>query len=636
MKPAHQLIVAAIIGIHAAFHAESAQLPDKVRLPPLVDVTGKKHAIEKGKPVVLAWTARDCPMAKVYAPRLRQLAAEMMPRGVQFFLIDSSSDATPQKLRETGKGEAPLICDERGALARLAGARSTTDAVLLDGDMRVAYRGAVDDQYGYRRDAGLGAGTYRKDAPARQFLRDAVEAVLAGKPVTTAATDPMGCLLEWTPTTTAASAKDAPVFYGDVEKIFRAHCTDCHQSGGYAPFSLVPYGNARRRARMIGEVVDERRMPPWSASPAYGHFSNDPSLAAADIERIKQWVDAGAPAGKAAKALPAIPPRAEWEIGKPDAIFETEPADVAAEGQMPYRYVRIPTHLTEDHWVDATQIISTSPQVVHHVLIFIEDTAPAPAGAVRPWTPRFDELSLLEGSKPEEALNWIGRMAPYIAKDLNVGGGGGLNGSFATTLAAGRGMVYPPGRAKLLPAGATIVMQIHYTPDGTAHRSKTRLGIRFAKHPPTEPVDSRSLATVAFEIPPGDPAHEVTASKVMPRDATLLSLRPHMHLRGKSFRYIAEFPDGRQEVLLEVPKWDFEWQVEYILAKPLLLPKGTRLRAIATYDNSKDNPDNPDPTKSVFFGLQSTEEMMIGYFEVVWHDKPKSISLALPAAGPKL
>ena len=634
MKPVHHLIVAAVISIHVALQAESAQLPDQITLPPLIDVTGKEHAIEKGEPVVLAWTARDCPMAKVYAPRLRELAADMMPRGVQFFLIDSSSDATPEKLRATAEGEVPLICDEHGVLARLVGARSTTDAVLLDGDLRVAYRGAVDDQYGYRRDAGQGPATYRKNAPARQFLSDAVNAVLAGQPVTTAATDPMGCLLEWTPA--PAAAMDTPVFYGDVEKIFRAHCIDCHQSGGYAPFSLVPYENARRHARMIAEVVDERRMPPWSASPAYGHFSNDPSLAAADIERIKQWVDAGTAAGDVANALPPLPPRPQWDIGKPDVVFETEPADVVAEGQMPYRYVRIPTHMTEDHWVDATQIISTSPQVVHHVLIFIEDTAPAPAGAIRPWTPGFDEFSLLEGSKPGEALNWIGRMSPYISKDLAVGGGGGLNGSFATTLAAGRGMVYPPGRAKLLPAGATIVMQIHYTPDGTAHQSKTQFGLHFAKQPPTEPVDSRSIATVAFEIPPGDPAYVVTATKVMPRDATLLSLRPHMHLRGKSFRYVAQFPDGTKEVLLDVPKWDFEWQVEYVLAKPRFLPKGTILRAIATYDNSKDNENNPDPTKSVFFGLQSNEEMMIGYFEVVWHDEPKSASIDQPAGAPNL
>ena len=608
--------------------ADDAKPPATLALPRLLDVTGKEHVFAPGAtaaPVVLAWTADDCPMAKVYAPRLRSLVTEFAPRGVRFFLIDSSSDATAEKLRAPAKGDTPVICDERGELARLAGARSTTEVIVLDRDGGVAYRGAVDDQYGYRRGEGLGAGTFRKDAPTQQYLRDAVEAVLAGKRVALAATDPMGCLLEWAPPSTTA-ASDAPVFHGDVEKVFREHCTDCHYRGGNAPFALVSYENVRRRARMIGEVVEERRMPPWSASPAHGRFANDPSLTREDIAKVTRWIDAGMPAGDAARALPPLPPRDEWQIGKPDVIFETEPFEVAAEGQVPYRYVKLPTTFTEDRWVEATQILSTAPEVVHHVLAFIEKAAPAPVGAVRPWTPKFDSLSLLEGVKPEDRLRWIIRFAPYITQDMNVGGGGGLNGSFATTLSAGRGMVYPPGRAKLLPAGARVVLQIHYTPDGTSRESRTRLGLRFAKQPPTEPVDSRSLATVAFEIPPGEANHQVTATKVLPRDATLLSLRPHMHLRGKSFRYVAEFPDGKEEVLLDVPKWDFEWQVEYVLAEPRLLPKGTRLRAIATYDNSAANPANPDPTKSVIFGLQSNEEMMIGYYEVVWGSEPKTAS----------
>ena len=601
--------------------AEETQ-PAKLSLPRLVDVMGKEQAIEKGAVVVLAWTAGDCPMAKVYAPRVRALAEELVPRGVRFFLVDSSSDATVEKLGATFKGEVPLICDEKGDLARLAGARSTTDVVVLAGDGRVVYRGAVDDQYGFRRGEGLGAGTFRKEAPTKRYLHDAVEAVLVGQAPVLAATDPLGCLLEWTPAVSGTAAKDAPVFYGDVEKVFREHCTDCHRRGGNAPFALLTYENTRRRAQMIAEVVEERRMPPWSASPEHGHFANDPSLTAGDVAKITQWVDAGMPAGDVAQALPPPAPRDEWQIGKPDLIFETEPVEVAAEGQVPYRYVRIPTNLTEDRWVEATQILSTTPEIVHHVLIFTEKSAPPAPGVTRPWTPKFDSLSLLEGVKPEDRLTWIIRFAPYITKDMNVGGGGGLNGSFATTLSAGRGMIYPEGRAKLLPAGATIVMQIHYTPDGTAHQTKTRLGLRFAKQPPTEPVDSRSLATVAFEIPPGEANYQVTATKVLPRDATLLSLRPHMHLRGKSFRYTAEFPDGHEEVLLDVPRWDFEWQVEYILAEPRLLPKGTRLKAVATYDNSPANHNNPDPKKNVFFGLQSNEEMMIGYYEVVWGPDP--------------
>lgn len=425
----------------------------------------------------------------------------------------------------------------------------------------------------------------------------------------------------------AGRAADAVAYFGDVEKIFRNHCVDCHRAGGGAPFALDSYDAVRRRAKLIGEVVEKRVMPPWSANPQHGVFANDPSLAAADIAKVRRWVEGGMERGDAARALPPSPPRAEWQMGAPDAIFETASVDVPAEGPVPYRYVRVPTKLLEDRWVEATQILSTSPEIVHHVLIFIEKAAAPAPGVPRPWTPRWDPASLLEGSEPQDALKWIAKFQHYL-KDMRVGGGGGLNGSFATSLSGGHGMSFPPGRAKLLPAGATLVFQIHYTPTGAQRESKTRLGLRFAKAPPREPLDSRSLATVAFTIPPGAKAHEVKATKVLPRDALLISLRPHMHLRGKSFRFIAEHPNGREEILLDVPKWNFEWQVEYILAKPKPLPRGTRLRAHALYDNSAGNPANPDPAKAVFFGLQSDEEMMIGYYEVVWGADPK------PAATP--
>lgn len=623
--------------------ADDTMLPAAITLPRLADVAGKEHVFAPGDaaaPVVLAWMALDCPMSKVYAPRLRELAAEMTGRGARFFLIDSSPDATPEKriglMNTDAKTVIPVICDPQGKLAKLAGARSTTEVIVLDRKGNVAYRGAVDDQYGYRRSGGRGAGTWRKNAPSIHYLRDAVDAVLAGKTPAVASTDPLGCLLEWTPDDTAGKtvAEGTPVFHGEVEKLIRNNCQDCHRRGGSAPFSLETWGGFRKRGRMIREVVSERRMPPWSASPDHGVWANDSSLKPEEITLLTRWIDAGMPAGDSARALPPLPPRPEWEMGTPDAIFQTEPFEVAATGQMPYRYVRIPTNLTEDRWVEATQILSSAPGVVHHVLVFVEKPARPAPGVTRPWTPRFDEFSLLEGAPKEDYLKWIIRMKPFIKKDMRTGegGGGGLNGSFATSLSAGKGMIYPPGRAKLLPAGATLVLQIHYTPDGTKHESVTRFGVRYAKAPPKEPVDSRSLATVVFEIPPGVPNYEVTATRVMPRDALLLSLRPHMHLRGKSFRYVAEFPDGKEETLLAVPKWDFEWQVEYLLAQPMLLPKGTLLRARATYDNSTENPANPDPAKTVYFGLQSGDEMMIGYYEVVWGADPDAVKSPVPGA----
>ncbi len=615
--------------------SSAAQTTDSraaVRLPAAVEIDGKAMSLPRGPDaelVVLAWTAQECPMAKVYAPRLRALASDWRGRGVLFLFVDSTpAAATDSRPREADELR-PLILDPSGDLARRMGAQSTTEVILFDRLGDVAYRGALDDQYGYRRGDGPGPRTYRKDAPTANYLRDAIDAVRDGKKPAVTVTDPMGCLLTTRvvpATPSVAASLHEPVFYqgaNGVEAVVRRSCVDCHRSGGNAPFSLEHLDDVRRRADMVLQVVEERRMPPWSADPKHGTFSNDPTLSPADLSQLTAWLRGSRASGDPTTALPALPPLSEWEIGTPDAIFSAPSFSVPAEGTLPYRYVRVPTDFKEDRWVEAMQVQSSAPEVVHHVLIFLENGKPPLRGVKRPWTPRFDPLSLLEGATPTEYPEWIRRFQPYL-RDLSVGGGGGVNGSFATSLAAGRGMTYPLGRAKLLPRGADITFQIHYTPDGRMRDSTTRLGLRFAATPPKEPVDSRSLATVAFEIPPGANAHEVVATKVMPRDALLLSLRPHMHLRGKSFRYVAEFPDGRKETLLDVPKWDFEWQTEYILAKPITLPKGTRLAAIATYDNSAANPANPDPAKTVYFGLQSEEEMMIGYYEVIWSEKKTS------------
>jgi hypothetical protein len=273
----------------------------------------------------------------------------------------------------------------------------------------------------------------------------------------------------------------------------------------------------------------------------------------------------------------------------------------------------------EDRWVEAADVCSTAPEVVHHVLVLLEGDDAAPAGAARPYRPPFNPFSLLQGADPSEYPAWIRRYRRQIRRDLPVGGGGGLNGYFLATAAGARGLDYPPGRAKLLPAGATLVFQIHYTPVGRAIAGEvTSVALRFAKAPPAEAVDTRSIATVVFEIPPGASEHRVEAGYTLPRGGKLLALQPHMHLRGKSFRFVARLPDGKEEVLLAVPRYDFDWQHRYVLSEPKALPAGTELRATGTFDNSAANPYNPDPSKTVGFGLQTDEEMMIGYFEITW------------------
>ena len=289
-----------------------------------------------------------------------------------------------------------------------------------------------------------------------------------------------------------------------------------------------------------------------------------------------------------------------------------------AEGSLPYRYVRVPTGFESDRWIEAMQIRSTTPAIVHHVLVLLEDVSPPKPGTTRPWRPPFNPLSLLEGAPKKDHPKWIFRFRDLIAKDLLVGGGGGLNGYLASSSSGSAPMVYTEGRAKLLPAGATLVFQIHYTPTGTRHVSETTLALQLAEKPPREAVWTGAITTVAFKIPPGANAHVVEATSRFARDGLVTSLRPHMHVRGRSFRYIAELPDGRQRILLDVPRWDFDWQLDYMLAEPLHLPRGTVLRAVATFDNSADNPYNPDPAKEVYFGLQTDDEMMIGYYDAVW------------------
>jgi hypothetical protein len=409
-------------------------------------------------------------------------------------------------------------------------------------------------------------------------------------------------------------------FHEHITPLLQRHCQDCHRRGGVAPFALVDYADARGRARMLREVVEARRMPPWNANPDVGSFANDPSLSEEAIALIARWAAGGAAEGDAAKAPP--PRRFEngWGIGTPDAILTAPAFDVPADGSLPYRYVRIPTAFGEDRWVEAAQVRSTTPGIVHHVLVFLEGSQPPPDGAQRPWRPPFNPFSLLEGAPPSEYGAWIRRFRRYIRRDLMVGEGGGLNGFFVSSTEGSRPLVYPEGRAKLLPSGASLVLQIHYTPDGVPRRSETSVALRFAGAPPRQAVDCRSIATVVFAIPPGDADFVVQATNTFLRDGLVLSLRPHMHLRGRSFRYVAELPDGKRETLLEVPRYDFDWQLEYVLAEPRRLPKGTVLRAIGAFDNSAANPYNPDPTKTVYFGLQTEEEMMIGYYEVVWLD----------------
>lgn len=402
----------------------------------------------------------------------------------------------------------------------------------------------------------------------------------------------------------AASVPANLTYHKDVESIVQSRCQECHRPGEIAPFSMMTYQDVRPWAKSIKSDVLTKKMPPWFADPKYGHFANDRSLSKQEIDTLVAWVDGGAKEGDA-KEAPAPAKFVEgWNIPTPDVVISMkEPFKVPASGDVPYQYVVLPTKFTEDKWIQMAEGRPSDRSVVHHIVLFI----------------REPNSKWLRNAEPNVPF-----VPPGNGKDFNNTSGAGSEILMIYT----PGMVpeiWRPGLAKLIKAGSDIVLQIHYTPNGkTATQDESKVGLVFAKEPPAERAVTLGASNLGFKIPPGEANYVVEGKSPLPNGATILSFFPHMHLRGKSFEYKAVYPTGETETLLRVPKYDFVWQLDYKLAKPLVVPPGTRIVAAGTFDNSANNPNNPDPKATVGFGEQSWQEMMIGFYDVVM---PANMSL---------
>ena len=390
-----------------------------------------------------------------------------------------------------------------------------------------------------------------------------------------------------------------PTFHADVEPLLQKHCQSCHRPGEAAPMSLLSYGEVRPWARAIHEAVALNRMPPWFADPEYGEWSNAHVLTSAEKRTIADWVESGAERGDPGDAPEPLEFVDGWNIGEPDFVLELpEPFHVQAEGTIDYHYVVIPTGFKEDKWVVAAEVRPDNRAVVHHVLAFV----------------RPQESTWLEGAEPGKIF------VPKPAKKRDRKSAQNDYREVLTGFAPGKEpAVWTQGEyAKLLPAGADIVLQLHYTANGKEGYDRSRIGLRFRDGAPAKRVVTMTASNSKFVIPPGAPAHTVESRWVLNRDVELVSLLPHMHLRGKDFRFDLRHPDGSREVLLSVPNYDFDWQFYYYLKEPRILPAGAAIECLAHFDNSPNNPDNPDPNVEVRWGDQSWEEMMIGFFEVAF------------------
>ncbi len=392
-------------------------------------------------------------------------------------------------------------------------------------------------------------------------------------------------------------ANAAPTFYRNVLPILQSHCQRCHRPGEIAPMPLVTYRETRPWAARIKDAVTRKKMPPWFADPRYGHFANDPSLSAEEIATLGAWAEAGAPAGNPREAPPPPHWTEGWNIPPPDLVIKMpKPVAIPAHGDVEYTYEIVPTRFAEDRWVQMSEIRPSSRAHVHHAVVYIRPPDAdwlrrAPVGAA------FTASSLQDAESRREAMATTSDIllvyAPGSSPD-----------------------VWPEGMAKFIPRGSDLVFQMHYTTNGHAAADQTSIGLVFTRQPPTQRVLTLQLTNTRFVIPPGVENFRVEAHGTLPNDATLLSFFPHMHLRGKRFEYNLIRRDGSVlETLLRV-NYDFYWQLSYRLAQPRFLKAGTELQAVAWYDNSRNNPHNPDPTKAVTWGDQTYDEMMVGFFDV--------------------
>ena len=404
--------------------------------------------------------------------------------------------------------------------------------------------------------------------------------------------------------TAAMAAPPAKVTSGvtynkDVLPILQNRCQACHRPGEIGPMPFLTYKETRPWAKAIREAVSSTKMPPWFADPKYGHFANDRSMSRKEIETISAWVDSGVPEGNP-KDRPAAREFIDgWAMDKPDAVYQIPTAfPVPASGTVEYQYIVVPTNLTEDKWVRMTEARPTNRAVVHHVVVYIrEPNSKWLRGEATPGVPFVPPAKTADG-KPRS----------------DIGGGGS---DILTIYTPGNSPdVWRPGLAKLIKAGSDLVFQLHYTANGKAGEDQSRVGVVFAKEPPAERVMTLGLGTDKFAIPPGDPNYRVPFTATLPNSSTLLSFFPHMHLRGKAFEYKVTQPGGEQETLLKIDNYNFNWQLTYRLENPLLLQEGAKIEVAGYFDNSPNNPYNPDPKATVKFGEQSWEEMMIGFIDV--------------------
>jgi mono/diheme cytochrome c family protein len=570
MKRSVSLIAGALLALGCTGSALALVPGERVDNFRLLDHNGASHELyyhADAKAVVVMTYGNGCDIVRNTLPALREIRERYRARGVEFLLLDSNLQDTREAIAHEAAEldiDFPILTDETQLIGESLGIARTADVLVIDPrSWKLVYRGPVDDRVTY------GA---QRPAATHAYLTDALDALLAGKPPAVAQAEAVGCLVNL-PEQAQREAHKQISYAGQIAPLLADKCASCHRPQGVAPWAMTGYDMIRGFAPMIREVVRTQRMPPWHADPHYGSFVGERRMSVEETRTLVHWIEAGAPRGSGPDPLAAVQPAAsEWTLGKPDLIVEVPAYDVPATGVVNYQYPRAANPLGHDAWIRAIEILPGNRQLVHHVLVGLDDPGNGSQRAIR---------------------GQIGELGGY---------------------APGKNAVpYPADSGILLRKEAGFRFQMHYTPNGKAGTDVTRIGLFFYDRPPKYSLHMTLMLDTALSIPANTKAYSATLEHVLDRDIVLYTLLPHAHLRGRAAKFTAVYPDGRKEILLSVPKYDFNWQTTYALNPPKPIPARTKIVLDMTWDNSAQNPANPDPNRVVHWGEQTWDEMNVGW-----------------------
>jgi peroxiredoxin len=541
----------------------------------MLDHRGRLYELRRmpGKAVVLFFTANECPIARQSASKLRKLRETFSDRGVDILMVNSSMaddrKSISKEMADLGAWHIPVLKDDAQGVAQHLGVKRTGETIAISTkDWKIFYRGAIDDQ--------LVEGSQKPQA-TEHYLEDALNQFLDEKLIARAKTVARGCLISFE----GSAESDTPVGYAkDVAPLLERKCVHCHSAGNIGSWSMSSYKKVKSMGSMIEEVLLARRMPPWDADPAIGKFANDGSLTVPEKQTLLRWVRQGAPRGEGDDLLELSPtkPAADWPLGQPDIVLRLpKPEEIPATGVLDYRHIPVLAGNTNEAWVGGVWVRPGNNKVVHHVIARVKDGRKDHLG----------QREMFAGWAPGATQGW-----------------------------------YPQGAGKLLPANAKFDFEMHYTPNGTPQTDQTEIGLYLLKEKPSKRFESVPVVNAQFEIPAGNPEAQTEAMYGFTRGATLHSVTPHMHLRGRSMKFELLSPDGKRETICSVPRYDFNWQLTYVLAKPRKILPGAWAVLSGSWDNSPRNPANPDPKKTIHWGDQSFDEMFLGWYNVTWDAEP--------------